>query len=73
LLLLLNPISYKTYTSENKTTNTVTYVNSFDEINSREYRSLLEGYEIFKERNPKLIIITWDYKDKKNILVLKKV
>jgi len=45
----------------------VTYANSFDEIDPREYRSLLDGYELFKEHNPELIIITWDYEDEKEL------
>jgi len=45
----------------------VTYANSFDEIDPREYRALLDGYELFKEHNPELIIITWDYEDKKEL------
>jgi len=45
----------------------VTYANSFDEIDPREYRSLLDGYELFKEHNPELIIITWDYEDEREL------
>ncbi|BFI73124.1 ATPase AAA [Nanoarchaeota archaeon] len=45
----------------------VTYVNNFDEIDKRETRSLIHGYDLFKEYNPELIIITWDYEDEKEI------
>ena len=36
----------------------VTYANSFDEINPREYRSLLHANELFKSDKPELIMIT---------------
>ncbi|BFI73525.1 uncharacterized ATPase, AAA superfamily [Nanoarchaeota archaeon] len=45
----------------------VSYVNNFDEIDKREIRSLIHSYELFKEHNPELIIITWDYEDEKEI------
>ena len=45
----------------------VTYSNSFDEIDKREIRSLIHAYNLFKEDNPELIIITWDYEDEKEI------
>jgi len=41
----------------------VTYANSKDEIEKREIKSLLRAYELFKENNPELIVITWDYED----------
>jgi len=41
----------------------VTYANSKDEIERREIKSLLKAYDLFKEFNPELIIITWDYED----------
>jgi len=41
----------------------VTYANSKDEIERREIRSLLKAYDLFKEFNPELIVITWDYED----------
>jgi hypothetical protein len=45
----------------------VTYANSFDEIDPREWKALLHGYELFKNHQPELIIITWDYEDKKEL------
>ncbi|BFI73387.1 hypothetical protein YN1_3740 [Nanoarchaeota archaeon] len=45
----------------------VSYVNNFDEIDKREIRSLIHSYDLFKEHNPELIIITWDYEDEKEI------
>jgi predicted AAA+ superfamily ATPase len=45
----------------------VTYANSFDEINPREYRSLLHTNELFKSDKPELIMITWDYEDEKKL------
>jgi len=45
----------------------VTYANSFDEIDPREWRALLKAYELFKEDKPELIIITWDYEDEKEL------
>ena len=45
----------------------VTYANSFDEIEHREIRALLRAKEIFKEDNPELLIITWDYEDEKEV------
>ena len=45
----------------------VTYANSFDEIKHREIRALLKAKEIFKEDNPELLIITWNYEDKKEL------
>ncbi|BFI73724.1 ATPase [Nanoarchaeota archaeon] len=45
----------------------VTYANNYDEIDKREIRSLIHGYDLFKEHNPELIIITWDYEDEKEI------
>jgi len=45
----------------------VTYANSFDEIEHREIRALLKAKEIFKEDNPELLIITWDYEDEKEL------
>ncbi len=45
----------------------VSHVNSFDELDKREYRALLNGYEVFKDYNPELLIITWDYEDEKLI------
>jgi predicted AAA+ superfamily ATPase len=45
----------------------VTYANSFDEIDRREWRALLKAYELFKAHKPELIIITWDYEDEKEI------
>jgi len=41
----------------------VTYASSKDEIERREIKSLLKAYELFKENNPELIVITWDYED----------
>jgi len=45
----------------------VSYISSFDELEKREYISLLEGYYEVKEHNPKLAIITWDYEDEKEL------
>ena len=45
----------------------VTYANSFDEIDKREWRSLIKAYELLKQHKPELIIITWDYEDEKTI------
>ncbi|BBL45520.1 AAA+ superfamily ATPase [Nanobdella aerobiophila] len=45
----------------------VSYINNYDEIDKREIRSLLKGYNLFKEYNPELLIITWDYEDTKVI------
>ena len=45
----------------------VTYANSFDEIEHREIRALLKAKEMFKEDNPELLIITWDYEDEKEV------
>ncbi|BBL45720.1 AAA+ superfamily ATPase [Nanobdella aerobiophila] len=45
----------------------VSYINNYDEIDKREIRSLLKGYNLFKEYNPELLIITWDYEDNKII------
>ncbi len=45
----------------------VTYASSFDEVRDREYQSLLKAYELLREHNPKLIIITWDYEDEKEL------
>ncbi len=45
----------------------VTYANSFDEIDKREIRALLHAKELFKQHKPELIIITWDYEDKKEL------
>jgi len=41
----------------------VTYVSNKDEIERREIRSLLKAYDLFKESNPELLVITWDYED----------
>jgi len=41
----------------------VTYANSKDEIEQREIKSLLKAYDLFKENNPELLVITWDYED----------
>ncbi|BFI73631.1 hypothetical protein YN1_6180 [Nanoarchaeota archaeon] len=45
----------------------VSYVNNYDEIDKREIKSLSKAYELLKNYNPELIIITWDYEDEKNI------
>ena len=45
----------------------VTYANSFDEIEEREIRALLHGYDLFKEHKPELLVITWNYEDEKEI------
>ena len=45
----------------------VTYANSFDEIDKREWRSLIRAYELFKRYKPELLIITWDYEDEREI------
>ncbi len=45
----------------------VTYSNSFDEINAREWRGLLKANELFKKDRPILRIITWDYEDERII------
>ena len=45
----------------------VTYANSFDEVEHREIRALLKAKEMFKEDNPELLIITWDYEDEKEL------
>jgi len=45
----------------------VSYANSFDEIDKREIRALLKAGELFKEHNPKLIVITWDYEDEREL------
>jgi len=41
----------------------VTYSSNKDEIEQREIKSLLKAYDLFKESNPELIVITWDYED----------
>jgi len=41
----------------------VTYASSKDEVEKREIKSLLKAYDLFKEYNPELIVITWDYED----------
>jgi predicted AAA+ superfamily ATPase len=46
----------------------VSYINSENdlkdpELYKREIESLLKGYKSFKEYNPELIIISWDYED----------
>ncbi|BBL45346.1 AAA+ superfamily ATPase [Nanobdella aerobiophila] len=43
----------------------VSYINNYDEIDKREIRSLLKGYNLFNK--PELLIITWDYEDTKII------
>ena len=43
----------------------VTYANSFDEIDKREWRALLKAKDLLKCKN--LTIITWDYEDEKEI------
>ncbi len=43
----------------------VSYANNFDEVDKREYKALLNGYELFKEHNPELLVITWDYEGEK--------
>jgi len=43
----------------------VTYASSFDEIDPREYRSLIKASELFKQA--KLTIVTWDYEDTRTI------
>ena len=43
----------------------VTYANSFDEIDKREWRSLLKAKKLLKCN--KLTIITWDYEDTKEL------
>ncbi|BBL45717.1 AAA+ superfamily ATPase [Nanobdella aerobiophila] len=43
----------------------VSYINNYDEIDKREIRSLLKGYNLFNK--PELLIITWDYEDNKII------
>jgi predicted AAA+ superfamily ATPase len=45
----------------------VTYINSFDEMDKREYVSLLEGYYEFRLYKPELLVITWDYEDEKEL------
>ena len=45
----------------------VTHANGFDEIDKREIRGLLKAKELFKEHNPELMIITWDYEDEREI------
>ncbi len=45
----------------------VTYANSFDEIDKREYRNLLKAYDLLKKDKPELKIITWDYEDEREI------
>ncbi len=45
----------------------VTHASSFDEIENREYASLLKGYDLFKSDKPELIVITWDYEDEKEL------
>jgi predicted AAA+ superfamily ATPase len=45
----------------------VTYANNFDEIDKREWRSLIRAYELFKRYKPELLIITWDYEDEREI------
>jgi len=41
----------------------VTYASNKDEIEQREIKSLLKAYDLFKEYNPELLVITWDYED----------
>jgi len=41
----------------------VTYASNKDEIEQREIKSLLKAYELFKDYNPELLVITWDYED----------
>lgn len=43
----------------------VSYANGFDEIEKREYRSLIKASDLL--RCNELKIITWDYEDVKNI------
>ena len=45
----------------------VSYANSFDEIDHREIRALLHSREVFKKDKPKLLVITWDYEDEKQV------
>ena len=45
----------------------VSYANSFDEIDHREIRALLHSREVFKKDKPKLLVITWDYEDEREI------
>ena len=45
----------------------VSYANNFDEIDPREWRSLIKAYNLFKKDKPELIIITWDYEDEKEL------
>ena len=45
----------------------VTYANSFDEIDPREWRALIKAHDLLKAHKPELIIITWDYEDEKEI------
>lgn len=43
----------------------VTYAKAYDEVDRREIRALLHAYEQFKQDNPQLTIITWDYEDQR--------
>jgi len=45
----------------------VSYANSYDEIDHREIRALLHAKEVFKKDKPKLLVITWDYEDEKQV------
>jgi len=45
----------------------VSYANSFDEIDHREIRALLHARDVFKKDKPKLLVITWDYEDEKQV------
>ena len=42
----------------------VSYSSSLDEIEKRELRALVKGFELFKKDRPKLKIITWDLEDR---------
>jgi len=45
----------------------VTFANSFDEIDRREYIALIHAQELFKNDQPKCMIITRDYEDEKEL------
>ena len=45
----------------------VTYAGSFDEVDRREWRALLKAYDLFREQDPELVVLTWDYEDERRL------
>ncbi len=47
----------------------VTYASSFQDVKEREWKNLLLIYDFLKKygHNPELLVITWDYEDKKEL------